>query len=216
MRKLTFIILLLSSFAAFAQPGHISYGDVQNKIFVGRTVIQRTDAANLDTLTAVYDGTFAYDTLKRHFVGDEGVRFNELAFGRVRDTSITIATASVLTLNSVPVTLVGAQGSGTIVQVIEAFGYVDFQTTPYATNIKFEIKNSGATIAQMEHSYFINATIAKYDAFVTRQTTSVSNENMAANAALVATVDMGDPTAGDSDITIYLRYRIIELEHIKQ
>jgi len=125
--------------------------------------------------------------------------------------SLVISSAEVLQLNSTPQVIVPAQGAGTIIEFISGFGYIDFNSTPYATNVKFEIKNSTATIAQSEHSNFLNATIAKYDKFIPRQTAIASNENMEVNQPLVATVDIGNPTAGDSDIQIWITYRVINV-----
>lgn len=65
MKKLTFITILISLFAnvSFAQDGHITYREFGNSHFFGRTVVHRSDAANLDTLTSLYSGTIAFDTL---------------------------------------------------------------------------------------------------------------------------------------------------------
>lgn len=57
--------MITVSFSGFSQVngGHINYREFGNSFFEGRVVAQRTDHANLDTLTSVIAGTFAYDTL---------------------------------------------------------------------------------------------------------------------------------------------------------
>ncbi len=62
MKKLVTILLLFAGFAQ-AQDAHIRYRESGNSKQVGRDVLFRTDHANLDTLTSVYNGTFAYDTI---------------------------------------------------------------------------------------------------------------------------------------------------------
>ncbi len=126
-------------------------------------------------------------------------------------TSITISSAEMLALNTTPKVIVAAQGVGTMIQVVSAFGRINFNTTPYATNVKFEIKNDTATIAQMDHSTFINSLGSKYDLFAPRQSTIITNENMEANKDLIATIDLGDPTAGDSDFQIWVQYRVVNV-----
>ncbi len=61
MKKLTILLILISSFV-FGQDGHITYNDEGNVHFYGRTVLHRSDAANLDTLTSLYSGQVAFDT----------------------------------------------------------------------------------------------------------------------------------------------------------
>lgn len=126
-------------------------------------------------------------------------------------TSITISSAEMLALNSTPKEIVPAQGAGTVIEVISAFGKLNYGTTPYATNVDFEIINAGASVAQFGSSYFINGTVSKIDRFTNTGVAVVSNYNMVENAALNAKVRAGDPTAGDSDFEIFVLYRVITL-----
>ncbi len=129
----------------------------------------------------------------------------------IKCASVNIPTASVLTLNATPVQLVAAAGAGTLIDIISVSGHLDYQTTPYATNVDLEIIASGASVAQFGSSFFINGTVAKYDKFEPTGVAVVSNDNMVANADINVKVRAGDPTAGDSDITIYALYRVITL-----
>jgi len=98
-----------------------------------------------------------------------------------------------------------------LIDIISVSGHLDYQTTPYATNVDLEIIASGASVAQFGSSFFINGTVAKYDKFEPTGVAVVSNDNMVANADINVKVRAGDPTAGDSDITIYALYRVITL-----
>jgi hypothetical protein len=123
---------------------------------------------------------------------------------------LTIATADVLTLNSTPLTIVAAQGVGTVIQVISASVKIDFNTTPYATNIQLQIISSGSVKAQHSQNV-LDASVSTVRFLAEQAATVATDTQLLENADLQVAVRTGNPTAGDSDIKIYLRYRIIEL-----
>jgi len=121
--------------------------------------------------------------------------------------SLTISNADVLTLNSTPLTIVGAV-SGYAIEVISASVKIDFNTTPYATNTFIQLIVSGATTAQYGAG-ILNATVATTKKLPEISTTSATTTQLITNAALQVSTLTGDPTAGDSDITVYVHYRLI-------
>ena len=123
---------------------------------------------------------------------------------------VVIPTAQVLTLNSAPVQLVAAPGAGYAIEVISASVKVDFNTTAYATNVLLNIKNSGATYPTNKLNC-LDSTVSMIKQISFTSTSSTTNTQTIENAALNLEVETGDPTAGDSDITIYVTYRIITL-----
>lgn len=132
-------------------------------------------------------------------------------FCDLKCATVSIPSAEVLTLNSVPVEIVAAQGAGTIIDPISAVALMSNLTTPYATNVFFQIKLSTATQPIFNSGVFINRVIASpsYEKFQPTQSTITSNDNMVANQPLVATVGTGNPTAGDGDIQLWVYYRVI-------
>ena len=120
--------------------------------------------------------------------------------------SLTIASADVLTLNSTPLTIVGAV-SGYAIEVVSASVKVDFNTTPYATNIDLLLTSSSANIeqakARMHASVASTILLQKTTPALATSTQIISNDD------LLVKVDSGNPTAGDSDITVYVNYRLI-------
>ena len=122
--------------------------------------------------------------------------------------SLTIASADVLTLNSTPITIIGAV-AGYAIEVISASVKIDYNTTPYATNTTITLITSGATEPQADNS--IDATVSRTGKFRHRYTSGASTTatQIITNADLQVSVDSGDPTAGDSDITVYVNYRLI-------
>jgi hypothetical protein len=84
----------------------------QTQRILGEMFLSVLMHANLDTLTSVYAGSIAYDTTEKSIKVHDGAQWQSLSFGLTKDTSITIASAEVLTLNSSPVTIVPAPGAG--------------------------------------------------------------------------------------------------------
>jgi hypothetical protein len=127
----------------------------------------------------------------------------------VREASVTIASADVLQLNSTPIEIVAAPGVGYAIEVLSASMKMVYNSVAYATNTTLELKVTGANSPQIQWGALIlSATIDKFNA---QSIDSNSNTNVLENAPLMVTVDFGNPTAGDSDITVYVTYRIIEL-----
>ena len=124
--------------------------------------------------------------------------------------SLTIESADVLQLNSTPLTIVAAQGVGTVIQVISASVKIDFNTTPYATNIQLQIISSGSVKAQHSQNV-LDASVSTVRFLAEQAATVATDTQLLENADLQVAVRTGNPTAGDSDITIYVTYRIITL-----
>lgn len=211
MKKLTFITILFALFGleSFAQDGHIRYKEYGNSHFFGRTVVQRSDATNLDTLTSVYSGTIAFDTVQNVAKVYNGSEWSSLSVGNIRDTTITIGTAAVLTLNTTPVTIVPAPGAGYAIQVVAACFNIDFNSVPYATNTGIVLVTSTGTVQQANAD--ISSSVDQISNFRITEAGSPTAVQIVENQALQVTVSGGDPTAGDSDVKVYLSYKVIEL-----
>jgi len=129
----------------------------------------------------------------------------------LQEASLTIASADVLQLNSTPLTIVAAQGVGTAIEVLSASVNVDFNTTPYATNTTLLLITNGATDSQFRGGNLLNSSVSNIRIFESNSVTTSTTTQIIENAALTVKVDTGDPTAGDSDITVSVLYRVITL-----
>ena len=123
---------------------------------------------------------------------------------------LTIASADVLTLNSTPIEIVAAPGAGYAIEVLSASFKMVYVTTQYATNFNIQILTSGANTQQLEIDA-LNASVTTNRTFEKSFTNAPTATQLLENAAVNVTVETGDPTAGDSDITVYVTYRIITL-----
>jgi hypothetical protein len=123
---------------------------------------------------------------------------------------LTIATADVLTLNTTPIEIVAAPGAGYAIEVISASMKMVYVSATYATNTSLELITAGATNSQASTVIKNSASTIRRFADATTLASATATQ-LVENAALNVTVASGDPTAGDSDITVYCTYRIITL-----
>jgi hypothetical protein len=123
---------------------------------------------------------------------------------------LTIASADVLQLNTTPIEIVAAPGAGYAIEVISASMKMVYVSATYATNTSLELLTAGATNSQASTVIKNSASTIRRFADATTLASATATQ-LVDNAALNVTVASGDPTAGDSDITVYVTYRIITL-----
>lgn len=120
--------------------------------------------------------------------------------------SLSIPTASVLTLNGTPLTLVAAIASRTI-RVSNVRATINFNSIAYATNVQLDIYMSVGGAPNVQFT-ILNLLAAVADQH--RIGTVTAAAQLAENAALMVRVNSGNPTAGDSDIVIYFDYQVVD------
>lgn len=134
------------------------------------------------------------------------------AMGDIYEASLTIPTASVLTLNATPIEIIAAPGSGKMIRVISAEYKLTYNSIAYATNTTLQLKTSGASVVQVEStSSALAATVTQSAALFGTGTPSVGQTQLLENAGVNVMVATGNPTAGNSDIKVFVFYRIITL-----
>lgn len=133
--------------------------------------------------------------------GDDGV------FCIGGTAQLTIASADVLTLNSTPLTIVSAV-SGYAIEVVSASVKLDFNTTTYGTTAVILLETAGANNRQAEVSV-LDATVSTIRNFTTFQATAPTDVQMVTNSDLTVKAKSNNPITGDSDITVFVNYRLI-------
>lgn len=123
--------------------------------------------------------------------------------------AVTIPTASVLTLNSVPYTILAAPGAGKVNIFHDAMIVLDYNSAAYAGIAAGEdlavryTDGSGATVSTtLETTGFLDATSDQIRT-LKRITTDVTP---VANAVLKLCLASGDITTGDSPLRMYFTY----------
>ena len=166
-------------------------------------------ASSIDSNTQVVAFTQAGDTTRLPLV--EAVAYanqvNECIC--IKEASLTIASADVLTLNSTPIEIVAATGAGTAIEVLSASFSMTYNSVQYATNTELQIIPNTGSGNQYK---WANAELgANANVFSAGEKSVGLKNNIIENTAINVYVKTGNPTAGDSDIKVYVTYRIITL-----
>lgn len=119
--------------------------------------------------------------------------------------SLTIATADVLTLNSVPKTLITAIASRTL-RVRNIRASIAYNSVAYATNTTLNIYMA---VSGTSNSQFTIPSLLVASADQHRIGTVTAGAQLASATDVKVSVNTGDPTAGNSPITIYYEYEVI-------
>ncbi len=126
--------------------------------------------------------------------------------GIIVTTKTTILSAAVLTLNTVPVILVPAPGVGYAIHVVSGLMKSTYNSIAYATNTQLYLITSGASNQQNTLDISFSA-----DYFGGSSNSGPLGGRYVENADLLAKVPSGNPTAGNSNITLYVSYLVITL-----
>lgn len=116
-----------------------------------------------------------------------------------RYAEISLSSPQILALNTSPQTLVAAPGAGKIIVVERSIKNFIWNSIAYATNVNLRLRNP--TAASTTSIGTISGTANRVDTFGNDLT-------VVANEALQVWVETGDPTAGDSTMTVGVYYKI--------
>lgn len=125
-------------------------------------------------------------------------------------TKVLISTESVLTGNGTPVALVGAT-AGKIIRPVVCSETLTYKTTPYATNGVSQLRHDTATDPCMTlGSSFLFGTTTKTAEMSVNPINGVTDTQLLVNKALYWEVGTGNPTAGDSPVTVLLAFQLVD------
>jgi hypothetical protein len=120
--------------------------------------------------------------------------------------TITIPSADVLNLGTTPYLLIDSPGAGYYIQVLTASCKVDFNTTAYL-GTTLTIETDTANRSQHAFSNALNATVSRIGVSAQQGINAATDTQLISDKGIYL---KGNPTTGDSDIIIYLTYRIIQ------
>jgi len=177
--------------------GNVVTGDIKNVLVVGNNRI-------VDSSNTVYSENVVADNIILNGTDLQDV-FNAVLI----NATINVPSADVLNLGTTPYLLIDSPGAGYFIQVLTASCKVNFNTTAYATSTTLYINTDTANIQQHNLIDTLNTTLTRIGVS-SQQVTSVSDTQLISDKAIYLTSAGVDPTAGDSDIVIYLSYKIIQ------
>lgn len=122
---------------------------------------------------------------------------------------ITLSAAQILSLNSTPITLIAAQGVGTVIVPTNISSNLIFNSAAYTTHTTLDY-NLGTTLVTTDAVSLLATNEAiTLNPIPTIQVVGATPNII--NAPLTVTVAGGNPTVGDSPISIYIYYQILTL-----
>jgi hypothetical protein len=133
--------------------------------------------------------------------GDNGVR----CLGGCAE--LTLSSAQILALNTTPQTIVPAV-AGYAIEAVSVSVKLDYNSSAYATNTDINVVCSGALQSQLKDNV-LAASVSTVRKLLPVSGLSATDTQLISNAALLVSVGSGDPTAGNSPITIFVNYRLI-------
>jgi hypothetical protein len=127
---------------------------------------------------------------------------------------LEITSAQVLTLNSSPVQFGISVPTGYYIQGLKCFLKAAFNSSAYTSNTNLAVRAVSSTRPQFDSTSY-NTLLdftSSTTSIITEYSGQKNEEQFVANADLeIYCPDGGDPSSGDSDITIYLTYTFIEI-----
>lgn len=127
-------------------------------------------------------------------------------------TKVTIATADVLTGNATPITIVGAPGAAKIVRPLACFNTLTYNSVAYATNGRMQLRHdTAAEPCFISGTNTLFGTVTQTLMLIENGSTGNTDTQFLANKALLWEINTGDPTAGNSQIEVYVIYQIVDV-----
>jgi hypothetical protein len=152
--------------------------------------------------------TFDTEITESNSMYINGVVLNEDSLNQT--STITIPSASVLTLFTTPYLLIPSPGAGYYIQVLTAACKVNFNSIAYAVSTTLNIYTDTATRFQHVFSNALNATVSRIGVSTQQGVSAAADTQLISNKGVYLTAQTTNPTLGNSDIIIYLTYRIIQ------
>lgn len=128
-----------------------------------------------------------------------------------RKVKVTLSSAQVLTLNTIPVEIIPAPGAGKIINIISAIGRNTFNSVAFDAPGDLIIANTSDVavgIFSENGNVLVNAGVDKLNKMTPVYT---STKQFSENEAVVARLKTGNPTVGNGAIDVYVTYEIITL-----
>lgn len=146
------------------------------------------------------DGTVKQATL-------EGL--NDNYFGGIRFATVTIPTAEVLTLNSVPKAFGLTVPTGYHVEILGASASIVYNSAAYATNTQLQLTNGGTAALGTIGNNFLASTITKRSTSYSPTNPTAGQTQVLSATDVFVTNTTGEPATGDSDIEVGITFRFV-------
>ena len=121
-------------------------------------------------------------------------------------SKVTLSSAQILNLGSVPVTLVASPGVGKFIQILSVTGRMNFGTVAYDTNTHLQVFTGALAGISFTDQDLLGSRFTINYAF-----NGPANVNTDEDVPVQIQVELGNPATGDGTLDIYTTYKIITL-----
>ena len=161
------------------------------------------------TATALYEAKQVVDVNGTSFLSNPNGTFTYS-----KDIPITqkipVTSSQINNMFSNPIATGISVQAGCAAQILDVYARITYATTPYATNTNINIAfQTAPTQSIWQQNTLLTDTATTIRRFT--KTSGAGAEIVIDNDSFVITNTSGDPTAGDSDIDVYITYKIITL-----
>ena len=125
-------------------------------------------------------------------------------WGTVRKTNIT--SAQILALNTTPIAITETPPAGHFIQVTSVSVRINNSTIAYATNTEVAVQVQGAVKNIRQQSNFLSQGT---DTWSELRESPAAGDDISVGNPYIIYVPVGDPTAGDGDIDVFVTYNVI-------
>lgn len=122
---------------------------------------------------------------------------------------VTITSAQLLQLNTTPIELVPAQGAGKVIIPFTVLLRYRFGTIEYATNLNITLSPNNS-LYQVNYNSAIAGSQDRYSSRSIIPTVSLGG-SIVDNLPLTIGAQIGNPTAGDGELDVYISYYVLTL-----
>lgn len=132
--------------------------------------------------------------------------------GAVQSATVTLDSADIVSLHTTPIELVAAQGANTVIVPIRITAYVDFNSTPYATDVLTRVCIDPTGINVSFGTLTVIGSPSDIVQSIAGATLSTSGSiSTLFDSPLVAFAPTSNPTAGNSSVKITVLYTVVNL-----
>ncbi len=133
--------------------------------------------------------------------------------GDMLSIKVNLTAAQIKTLFSVPVELIPTPGAGKVIEVVSAFGKLNYNSVAFDGGSSLLLKIDTANQPQFDdmgsalHTSTANS-ILKFEIYAS---VSANDKQLVSDKALMAAFDNADSVNGNSTMDLYITYKIVTL-----
>jgi hypothetical protein len=129
----------------------------------------------------------------------------------VQLATVSLTSTQIKALNTTPIQLVAAPGTGKAIQVLGVMGSLTFLTAAYATHTELDIIDTTGTTVLFKDTGTLLAATSSTVATIQMSIASNAANLVTANGSVSVTVPTGNPATGAGSLKLYVTYQVITL-----